>query len=435
MSSPHVRDGWTAIEATVHRDTAPRANRMLPVWSLTAVYDGPDGQVPMPAGYDQPDGAAAWFAAHASTAMPRRQWYYFEDRHPDTRYTTRHQPCHRHSARPASQTYGDTQRDWDHVMETRDRILTQAGLSTRSAPMDLARAIGQAVYTHWRGGGPRNHPADVLTHRAWCAGAANATIAMLESLDIPARLVYTLEHAVCEAWLQGGWRVIDSSHHFINHPPTSDHLLPTDFMSLTTHPTAEEHGPRITPFHRGVFYHYGRAFYGPPDGRWFNEAQHRLCPAFAQAYYPGHHAYRFKTSDPTRLTILDRSGRVMGGMDWLAGQALRESVCLGDLSDVRHLEFEMAFRLVNATAPAQADLAQLELRINDQPVIPTPLDQGGLPTGPYDTRLWRIAIPTAAFCPHAINWLTLRKTSTHSILHPALNIASLEPYIPPLFTG
>ncbi len=428
---------WVAIESLVHRDTPGVRYQMLPAWSFVAIYDEPDGEVPMPDGYDQPGGAAEWCSAHGDNLAVGRRWFYFANRHLDARYHSRHLRATADTPRPISDTYRDIQLDWDHVMQFRDRVLSGAGLELTSSPSRIARVFAREIYANWRGGGPRNHPADVLTHRSWCAGAANTTVAILESLDIPCRLVYTLNHAVCEALLDEVWCVIDSSNHFINHPPGSDCLLPSDFMALTTDPTSEAHGPRISTFHRGMFYRFGPAFYGPPDGRWFNEAQHRLCPAFARTYYPNptQGAWRFKTADPTRLTILDRSDRVLGGFDWEAGQSLRESVYLGDLEGIRHFEFEIALLPSDGGSPREEDIRQLELRVNNQVVPVLQAWDGCLHPGLYGSQLLNLKLPSQVLCSESVNWLTLRNPSSRSTLRVALNIASLSPYIPPLLHG
>lgn len=443
MQALQYDSSWTAIRLAAFPERPHLANEMLPVWSFSAIYAEPDGEVPCPASYLAENGVVEWQATGAgrkpltddNRREATRRFYYFGPRHLDHRFRIEHRAAGRDVPRPVSDTYGDPEKDWDHVMAFRDATLLKAGLTDQSPPRDIAYAFAREISDHWRGGGPRQHPADVLTHKAYCLGAANTTVAILESLGIPARGVAVSDHAMCEAFLDGAWRLIDSCRKAILHPPGSDYLLPTDYMALTTDPLSPAHGNRISDFHRGLFYHYPAGHYGIPDGRWIRQSLVEMCPATAIALYPRHSAYRFKTRDPHRIVILDRPIRMLHRYDWgmnlRPGERLREGIYLGDLDGVKSFEFEVRWAHQDGLFPDPAMANDLVLHAGGQTLRLG--EAGQWPLRPHHDRtaLLSIALPPDLFEPHRVNWLQLENVSKGRIYRFPLVPGILEPYVAP----
>ena len=444
MNRFHHNQQWSGIRMPVFPERPDVAYEMLPVWRFTAVYDGPDGDVPIPDSYMADDGVVEWevrvkrkeAVTDAAKRSAARAFHYFGPRHLDPRFHLQHRRVGEDVPRPVSETYGDAAKDWDVVMRFRDRVLHEAGLTADSAPGDIAQAFAHEIHRNWRGGGPINHPADVLTHRSWCLGAANTTVALLESLGIPTRGVAVSDHAMCEAFVDGAWRLIDSSNHFINHEPKSVPFLPTDYMWLTTDPTNPAHGDGISDYHRGFFYHFPSPHHGIPDGRWLRESLVYYCPAYARALYPAHPQVRFKSPDPQRLVILERSYKMLHrpelAIDFEPGHVLRESVFLGDTDDVRRFEFQLRFAEHAGAYPTPESVRGLTLCIGN-----AIFDLSGEADWPLmpdfdNTRLLNVPLPAEVFEANAVNWMYLANRTAGSTFRIPVNIGIVEPYISPL---
>lgn len=407
---------WQPLVRTIFSDRPNETYDMLPMTIVTAVYDGPDGQIAKPPGYGQADSVLGEMVRRKlkkpitpeTLQQVNRDWFYFEDRHIDRRWQVKHQQASPTTGRPTSETFGDLQKDWDFVMAFRDRILTREGLTAQSPPADIAYAIGWELCRNWRGGGMRNHPADVLTHRSWCLGAATAAMAIFESLGIPCRGSAVSEHATCEVLLDGKWQLIDSSSHIIERDPPSTALMPTDYVDLTTDPTSPMHGPLINDHHRSLFYHFADAHYGIPDGRWIRETLLEYCPAFAHALYPNRTNYKFKTLDPKRLAILkrDKVPAVVHFSLWqdlCPGDRLRDDVYVGDVSDVRAIELQLRLYPVDGQLPDKQQLAALTLTVGQHTFAVSDLANEPWETFKLDPAKLTLTLPVEAFKANAPN--------------------------------
>jgi hypothetical protein len=438
---------WQDIHLPLFPEQQSTPYNMLPVWELHAIYDEPDGEVPRPVSYLADDGVLEWHFrtygkgenlpfSHAERAKLERKWWYFGARHLDSRFSVENLVGERDAPRPVSQTYGDRERDWNVVMSFRDRILEREGLSAQSDPAQIAYAIAFEIYQNWRGGGTRNHPADVLTHKSWCLGAEITTCVILRSLGIPARGARCSGHAMCEVFVNDQWQLLDSSNHFINHEPKSTVMIPSSFMELTTNPTATQHGAAMSDYHRGFFYHWPNGHYGIPDGRWEQESLLYYCPAYARALYTDKIDYRFKTEDPQRLVILERDIRQLYrselGIYLNPGDCLRESVYLGNLDDVKYFEFILRFAPCDLRYPTEESTRELVLRVGDKSL---PLQScASWPSSPHwdHTVLVTVRLEKDFFQPNAINWLYLENQSRQRIARIPVARAVAEPCIAPL---
>ena len=90
---------WEPIRKTVYADRPGQRFDCLPVWSLDAIYEGPDGEVPRPESYRGEDGVVEWELrvkkkkesfTDADKDKETRTYYYFENRHLDPRFHVEH---------------------------------------------------------------------------------------------------------------------------------------------------------------------------------------------------------------------------------------------------------------------------------------------------------------------------------------------------------
>jgi hypothetical protein len=441
---------WQEIRLPVFPEQQSTLYGMAPVWEFHAIYDEPDGEVSRPASYLADAGVLEWHFrtygrggnlpfTRAARDKLERTWWYFGARHLDARFSIENLIEEKEAPRPVSQTYGERERDWDVVMSFRDKILEREGLSAQSDRTQIAYAIAYEIYQNWRGGGTRNHPADVLTHRSWCLGAENTTCVILRSLGIPARGARCSGHAMCEFFVDGAWQLLDSSNNFINHEPKSTVMIPSSYMELTTNPTASRHGSAMSDYHKGFFYHWPNGHYGIPDGRWEQDSLLYYCPAYAKALYAGAVNYRFKTDDPQRLVILERDIRQLYrselGIYLNPGERLRESVYLGDLDDVKHFEFILRFAPCDLRYPTEESTKELMLRVGD--TIKPLQSCAAWPSVPHwdHTVLLTVRLEKDLFQPNAVNWLCLENQSRQRIVRIPVTRAVAEPYIAPLQRG
>lgn len=407
---------WGPLSRTVFADRPDEAWAMLPMTIISGVYDRPDGVIDKPRGYADADGVLGEMVrtrlrqevSVQTLKQANRDWFYFEKRHIDKRWEIKHRQTTRDAARPASDTYGDTLQDWDFVMTFRDRILAREGLTAQSPPRDIAYAIGWELCRNWRGGGSRNHPADVLTHRSWCLGAATTAMAILESLGIPCRGSAVSEHATCEVQLDGRWHLIDSSKHIIAPETLSTAFMPTDYAQLTTNPTSPEHGSEISDHHRGLFYHFADAHYGIPDGRWIRNSLLEYCPSFANALYPNRNQYKFKTLDPKRLAILKRDKvpaveHFKLWQDLNTGDRLRDEVYLGDLDGLRAVELQLRLYPIDGQLPSREQLNTLEFELNGHVLPVSQLSSEPWKVPKLDPGRLTLTLPVETFVANQAN--------------------------------
>jgi hypothetical protein len=446
-SNDAAADDWKAIRMPVFPEQRETLHNMVPVWEFHAIYQEPDGEVPKPSSYLAEDGTLDWYLLKRAEFKNRKitegdreakglRWWYYGARHIDPRFTARNMAEEKDAPRPVSDTYGCRERDFEVVMTFRDAILAREGLSTESDPLAIARAFANEILRNWRGGGVRNHPADVLTHRSWCLGAETTTAVILRSLGIPTRGVRCSEHAMCEVFVDGRWYLLDSSQHFINREPVSTPMIPASYMELTTNSTSAAYGPAISDYHRGFFYHWANAHYGMPDGRWEQDTLLHYCPAYAQALYSSGVDYRFKTLDPRRLVILERDIRQLYrselGIYLNPGESLRESLFIGDLDDVEHFEFILRFAFCNLRHPTPETTRELVLRVGDD-VLPLASSATWPATPHWDkTVLISVRLEKSLFQANAVNEIYLENRSRQRIFRIPVVQAVAEPYIEPL---
>ncbi|MCK6490875.1 MAG: transglutaminase domain-containing protein [Planctomycetes bacterium] len=100
------------------------------------------------------------------------------------------------------------QRDWDFLGEWlgRERQRRGTGDDPRAVlTVIAAMANSRRGLTH-----PSRHPVDVAHYSSFCVGGGNLAAALCHLAGIPARVLHTATHTMAEAWVDGGWRFIDT---------------------------------------------------------------------------------------------------------------------------------------------------------------------------------------------------------------------------------
>lgn len=357
---------WRQITRRLYPERPDEEVPMAPAWGVDLLYAGPDGEIAEPPGYVSDGALDELFRTRGKSFSTisafQRKWYYFEDRHvaPGVTLPPWQSAGRVHPPRPLSHSLGDSGQDWDTLEATLDLLLSEGGLGRGSSDGDKVRILATGIHERFRGGGPRNHPADVALRTSWCLGASNLFVAMLGILGIPARGVGMSEHSVSEVWLDGGWRMVENSHNWITRPPESACVLNAGHAALICDPSHDIFAA-LSPFHRGIYYHFGHGHFGMPDARWTRETLVNYCPATAGALYPETAGRRFKTLQPTRHEVLSRFGshphylaeQRAAGLSWLAseesawqvvlepGSKVRESLWMGDLDGVLGVDWSI----------------------------------------------------------------------------------------------
>lgn len=104
------------------------------------------------------------------------------------------------------------QRDWDFIVETRDRILKEKGLLNSSDAYKKMQALADYVQSARGREGeryPSRHPSDYILHSSYCTGAANTEAAFAATLGLKYRTLNTYAHSTAEVEISGKWHFLD----------------------------------------------------------------------------------------------------------------------------------------------------------------------------------------------------------------------------------
>jgi hypothetical protein len=122
------------------------------------------------------------------------------------------------AAMPGGQIYQSTdgktahQRDWDFIVQERDRILTQKGVINSTDVFAKIRALTDYVQSRVGGASyPSRHPTDYLLHSSYCTGAANAAAAILSTMGYKVRTINSSIHSTAEVEVNGKWHFIENA--------------------------------------------------------------------------------------------------------------------------------------------------------------------------------------------------------------------------------
>jgi len=109
----------------------------VPAWDVTAIHREPDGEIARPDARRAQQGPAG-----ERPGRDQRKYVYW-NRHADPRFHIEYTHATRESPRPQGRTIGDTDREWDALIEHRDRYLRDAGLTLQSEPEAIARCLAE----------------------------------------------------------------------------------------------------------------------------------------------------------------------------------------------------------------------------------------------------------------------------------------------------
>jgi len=448
----------------------------LPAWDVTAVYPEPDAVI------RHPDAVRAESDPDGEYPNKNRTRGVFWNRHIDRRFHLEYPRAAKSYPRAQGRTIGDPDREWDTLIEYRDRYLAEAGLTLEGDPEAVARVMAESFAcenfekkpmceTFEKNQRELCHAMEGLMHKSFCVGCAEACIALADACGFPARGIGCGAHRVAEIRVNGRWHMADS----VGRHEKSRGLacwFESSYHDMFLDPMGD-HGERIFDgFRDGLFRRPNPQFHFN-SGMWSGPCTLRWATSCACAIYPDNERWGFKSEDNRRLPIVARSG----GFYWpqvhssdkpalrqlrraalphamyegdtqrdylfhpfLFGQALRQSVWLDALDDMEAMELTFTFGASSAGDFSDATGRQLALRIGDFEKSLADLDawppQPAESKGPENTAggatlASTVTVPADAFRPKAVNWIELHQKSNTLLYSPCVP-AVMEPYIAPL---
>lgn len=271
-------------------------------------------------------------------------------------------------ARQASYSLGSIEKDWDYLVEYRDRVLRENGLTLQSPAVDRVRALGHDIWSQHRdkdhivdpkNSSPSSYPADTILKSSFCVGAGNALVMVCQTMGIPARSIHMFDHTMTEVQLDGRWWFVENTPRNCRE---GNFMVDASFMELWTNPT----DPRYQFSEHQAQYYWEMMDYfvmfGQIDGLQMHTGGYRrmyLTPQTAGLLYPGEKDFWFKSASADRYALV--WGKSVATrypeMKLKQGQTMRRTFWLGSLSDTKAMEanFNASALPVSATA-ADADI-------------------------------------------------------------------------------
>lgn len=461
---------WQAVRLRGHGLQPHLANEYncLPAWDVNAICPEPDEYIPYPAAAEPPDDHPFF-----ESGMP-----VFRDRHIDKRFHLEYPRVAKDTPRTISKTIGDADREWDILIEHRDRFLAAAGLSLESPAEDVARCLADAFkwaspFYHNKPNGALidgqrtrqlHHPIEALLHQCYCVGCAHALVALADACGLAARNVGMHGHHAAEVRIDGQWRFVENS---CRHERSVglEALFPASWMELTLHP--ERFADCMPPAKAGGYWGADNGDYCLMGGSWRSPLQLLFAADCAYALYPELEHWGFKgLRDGCCMPLVSR----LQGFIWMdevdggqteerremrrrtapfpmaepaahrtfvyhpfgPGDRLRQSFWLDALDGLRHVEVVIPLAPETHLQFDQRLGSQLALRLGDWggPLAalgqwPPPLDETS------GHRHCTVAVPVEALRADAVNWLELQNRSAVVMQHP-FTPAAMAPYIAPL---
>jgi len=139
--------------------------------------------------------------------------YYYEYIHP-TRSSRK---------QTKSNTFSNSAKDWDYLVNKKNEILKKAGLTDQSPDLDKVNAVALACWeqrvkiSNQKQDGTQSMPVDFWEHGEFCAGAANALVAICSIMEIPARVIGYRGHANAEVLINGKWHLVENTVKIVKH--------------------------------------------------------------------------------------------------------------------------------------------------------------------------------------------------------------------------
>lgn len=446
------RDAWRPI-SLYSEGLQPRTGRhwnCVPAWDVTALCREPDGDF-----------------THKG-----RKGFVFWDRHIDRRFHIDYPHATRESPRGVGRTLGDPAREWDTLIEHRDRYLCEAGLTPRSPPEQVARCLADSFRAESFAKKPLcptfpENPRDLchgiegLLFKSWCNGCAYAYVNLADSCGFPVRAIGCGGHIVAEVFVGGRWRMVDSAG---RHPENAGWPIyfESSYMEMVLDPMGDHGGPVPDGLRQGLAkrpngqYHFH-------EGMWQAPPTLRFAAGNAHAIYPEAKRWGFKTLDPKRLPILHNRGGfywpvvhtsdaaavralrhasfpgpICGegpSRDYLyhafpPGEKLRQSIYLDDLEGIEAIEVRLAFAPSMPSDFSPERGRELFVRVGDS--RQSLAQRGGWPPAPDECGnvISTLRLPPDLFRARSVNWIELDNAST-GLYHVPCVPEVRQPYLPP----
>ncbi len=405
--------------------------------------------------------------------------YAFSNRHIDPRFYIEYPLSSRTSPRVMGQTIGDPEREWDVLIEHRDRYLAAAGLSLSSPQAEIARCLAEsfAGYSHFKDKPmcctfPENeraleHPIEGLLHKSYCVGCAMAFAALADASGLPARVLSMEGHVVAEVCVNGCWHLVDS---IARHSTESKLELYFDssFVETQLDPMGN-HGRRITDSYRNGLWKRGNPRIHLMGSSWLSCMTLHYTAQTAHALYPESKTPGIQSEDGRRLPIIKRGDgffypRVHRTLDneptrirrlaavpmrmpqkkditwdflyhpFRKGQKIRESIFLSSLEDMEGVEIIIGFGASRSSDFSEAAGSRLRLRLGDFSATLTEL-QSWPPTVPDETGNvhCRLFLPADLFRKPGFHYIEIIHQADSVYYLPCVP-AYMEPYQPPLWS-
>jgi len=446
-----------------------------PAWDVVALCKSADAELP------HPDAVRAHEDPQGDYPNREKRKYVFWNRHIDKRFQIRYPHTTRESPRVRSLTLGHPDREWESLIEYRDRSLREAGLSLESSEEDIARCLADTF--KWENGfkdrplcetyctgdeikqRALNHPVESLLFKAFCVGCAHAYVALAESCGLDARTVGCGAHRIAEVRVNGGWHLIENSCRHEENAGLLDAYFESSAQQMVLDPQGD-HGGKAPPSHADSLWNRLNGQYHFSCGTWQAPPTLRYAASNARALYPELDRWGVKSDDPRRLPILQNANGFYVSVnhetlapeveelrraalpdplhpgqvscrDYLyhrfqPGDRLRQSVWLDGLDGLGGLEITIGFAATRTNDFSPAAGRQLLVRagafkksLADLGAWPPDDPENGEPVKSTFT------IPTEGLSPDTANWIELRQGSNAPFLMPFVP-AIKEPYIPPL---
>lgn len=479
MSANHYEE-WKPVRIYGH-GVQPYTGKhwnCLPAWDVTAVYDEPDGTIPHPhnaLSKNNPEGD-----------YPKKDDFknVFWNRHIDRRFHIEYPLSKKDKPRVQSWTIGDPDKEWDILIEHRDRFLSEAGLTLESDPESIARCLAeQWAHETFRerphsdfekSNRQLNNPIEGLLHQSHCVGAAVAFAALAESCGLPVRNIGCGGHWIAEVKIGDQWHCVDSvgRHEKSRGFPR---FWKSDYLDITLDPMGD-HADELNDENRGGPFRRPNPQFHLTGGTWQSPMTLRFATSNAFALYPDRKNWGFSAYKGTRLPIIARAA----GFYWptahgptdrpimekvrrssyplpmsedgfftdylyhplTPGEKLRQSIWLDATDDMKEMEIVIPFAASMESDFSEATGRQLILKIGD--FSSSLSDLGAWPPKekmrkvgdkaiPETNLISKVTLPADVFKPNAVNWIELHHNRNTTLYAPMLP-AVMEPYIPPLWS-
>jgi hypothetical protein len=454
--SPIPERAWAPIriEGCGIQPAIAQAWDCVPAWDITAIQESADGVIAKP-------------------DAPEQRCFVFWDRHVDRRFRIAYPHATRATPRATGRTIGDPDREWDVLIEHRDRYLRDAGLTPESPPEAIARCFADSFAAEPFARKPvcptfpekpRSlcHGIEGLLHKSFCVGCAKAFGLLADSCGIPTRFIGCGSHYVAEALIGDAWHMVDSIG---RHPENAGYPMyfAYSYMDLVLNP-AGDFGMELPDKVREGFFKRPSGQFHFHNGQWDGPQSMRFAMGNAFALYPETARWGFKSPDGHRLPLLanrggfywpvihENDGRQLARLranaypdplgevpprDYLfhrfqRGQRIRQSFWLGSLEGVTEVEVAIAF------APSrQSDWglqAGRNLHLHVQGMGRRSLaDWGAWPPSetPGNLPAAIVRLPVDVLRANRVHWVELEHGENGEYFMPFVpNV--MTPYIPPL---